>query len=321
MSWDPAAAAVAVGSRGRGRGGPMSFAPGCGQPHMTTTRTLTTGDAAIAYDVYGPLPPAGGHPLLLMVGQPMTASGFATLASYLPDRTVVAYDPRGLGRSTRADGRVDNSPTVQAGDVHALIEALGAGPVQMFASSGGAVTALALVAAHPGDVTTLVAHEPPLVTVLPDAEQAQRAQAAVRDAYEANGEGAGMAAFIAMTSWPGEFTEAYFAQPPADPAAFGMPVHDDGSRDSPLLSDRSWAITRYRPDVDALVAGPTRIVIAVAEESGDGFTGRTSRAIAELLGQEATVFPSHHGGFLGPESGYPGKPEAFAQALRDVLDG
>jgi pimeloyl-ACP methyl ester carboxylesterase len=79
----------------------------------------------------------------------MDASGFATLASHFPDRTVVTYDPRGLGRSTRKDGRVDNVPTVQADDVHAVIEALGAGPVEMFASSGGAVTALALVAAYP----------------------------------------------------------------------------------------------------------------------------------------------------------------------------
>ena len=287
---------------------------------MTTTHTLSTGDAAIAYDVYGPLPPADGQPVLLMVGQPMTASGFATLASYFPDRTVVAYDPRGLGRSTRSDGRVDNTPTTQAGDLHALIGSLGAGPVEVFASSGGAVTALALVAAHPGDVTTLVAHEPPLMTVLPDAEQALRAQAAVRDAYEAKGESAGMAAFIAMTSWPGEFTEEYFARPAPDPAAFGMPVHDDGSRDSPLLSERSWAITRYQLDAGALRAAPTRVVIGVAEESGEAFTGRTSRAIAELLGQEATVFPSHHGGFLGAESGYPGKPEEFARKLRDVLD-
>ena len=108
-----------------------------------------------------------------------------------------------------------------------------------------------------------------------------------------------MAAFIAMTSWRGEFTDEYFAQPAPDPAAFGMPTGDDGSRDDPLLSDRSWAISSYRPDVDALAAAPTRVVIAVGEESEGMFTGRTSDATADLLGQLATVFPSHHGGFLG----------------------
>ena len=103
---------------------------------------------------------------------------------------MITYDPRGLGRSTHKDGRVDNTPTLQADDVHAVIEALGAGPAEMFASSGGAVTALALVAA----------------------------------------------------------------------------------------------------------------------------------AIAEFLGPQPTVFPSHHGGFVGGESGYAGQPEAFARRLRDILD-
>jgi pimeloyl-ACP methyl ester carboxylesterase len=287
---------------------------------MTTTHILETAGADIAYDVRGPMPTADGRPPLLMIAQPMDASGFGALASHFPDRTVVTYDPRGLGRSVRKDGRVDHSPTVQAEDVHAVIDALGAGPVDMFASSGGAVTALALVTAHPDDVLTLVAHEPPLIPVLPDAEAAERARAGIRDAYEANGAGAGMAAFIAMTSWQGEFTDEYFARPAADPAAFGMTTEDDGSRDNPLLSDRSWEVSSYRPDVDALAAAPTRIVIAVGEESEGTFTGRSAVATAELLGQRATVFPSHHGGFLGGEHGYAGQPKAFARKLREVLD-
>jgi pimeloyl-ACP methyl ester carboxylesterase len=233
---------------------------------------------------------------------------------------VVTYDPRGLGRSIRSDGRTDNLPTVQAEDIHAVIAALGAGPVDIFASSGGAVTALALVAAHPDDVATLVAHEPPLIGVLPDAEAAARARAQMRDTYEAKGWGAGMAAFMSLSSWEGEYTDEYFAQPAPDPAAFGMPTGDDGSRDDPLLSDRSWAVSDYEPDVDALAAAPTRIVIAVGEESRNTFTGRTAVATAELLGQTATVFPSHHGGFLGGEHGYAGQPEAFARKLREVLD-
>jgi pimeloyl-ACP methyl ester carboxylesterase len=282
---------------------------------------LSTPEATLAYDVRGPLPPADGRPPLVMIAQPMEAAGFTTLASYLPDRTVVTYDPRGLGRSIRTDGRQDHSPAVLGGDVHAVIEAVGGGPVDMFASSGGAVTALALVAAYPTDVATLVAHEPPLLALLPDADAAERAQAAVRDAYLARGPGAGMAAFIAMTSWDGEFSEAYFAQPTPDPAQFGLPASDDGSRDDPLLSDRSWAITGYHPDVDALTAAPTRIVIAVGEESLRTLTGRTAVVTAEMLGQHAAVFPSHHGGFLGDDVGYAGQPEAFARRLQAVLAG
>src|SRR4030095_1420966 len=214
-----------------------------------TMHVLETAEVDIAYDVHGPLPTADGRPPLFMIGQPMDASGFSTWASLFPARTVVTYDPRGLGRSTRKDGRVDNAPTVQADDVHAVIEALGAGPVEMFASSGGAVTALALVAAYPDDVSILVAHEPPLIPVLPDAAAAEGPRAGIRDAYEAKGSGAGMAAFIAMTSWRGEFTDEYFAQPAPDPVEFGMTAEDEGSRDDPLLSDRSWAVSSYRPDL------------------------------------------------------------------------
>ncbi|WP_433558699.1 alpha/beta fold hydrolase [Pseudonocardia xinjiangensis] len=283
------------------------------------THLLETPEVTLAYDVHGPLPAADGRPPLVMIAQPMDAGGFEALRSHFPDRTVVTYDPRGLGRSTRKDGRVDHVPEVQAADVHAVIEALGAGPVEMFASSGGAVTALALVTAHPADVVTLVAHEPPLITLLPDARAAARASAGIRETYEAKGWGAAMAAFITMTSWVGEFTDDYFARPAPDPAAFGMPAEDDGSRDDPLLSDRSSAVSSYLPDVDALAAAPTRVVIAVGEESQGTLTGRTAVAAAELLGQQATVFPSHHGGFLGGEFGYAGQPEAFARRLREVL--
>src|SRR3954462_1695402 len=206
---------------------------------MTTTRILRTTEVDLAYDVRGSLPTADARPPLFMVGQPMEASGFTTLASLLAERTVISYDPRGIGRSSRKDGRTDFTPTVQAVDVHAVIEALGVGPVEMFASSGGAVTALALVTAYPEDVITLVAHEPPLISVLPDAAAAERARAGFRDVYEAKGSGAGMAAFTAMTSGRGESTDEYFAQPAPDPAHFGMPTDADGSRDDPLRSDRS----------------------------------------------------------------------------------
>ncbi|MFS8097690.1 alpha/beta hydrolase [Lentzea alba] len=277
------------------------------------THVLETDKAAITYDVHG----EGGRPLM-MIGQPMDASGFNALKEQFRDRTVITYDPRGLGRSTRSDGSTLNTPELQAADVHAVIQAVG-GPVDLFASSGGAVTALELVATYPDDVVTLVAHEPPIIDVLPDASDARRARDGFIDAYFASGFGAGMAQFMVMSSWQGEYTDEYFAQPPADPAQFGMPSEDDGTRDNPLLSRDSLAITDYQVKVDALAAAPTRIVIAVGEETGNAFTARTAVHTAKLLGQEATVFPSHHGGFMGGEFGYAGKPEEFGAKLRDVL--
>jgi pimeloyl-ACP methyl ester carboxylesterase len=287
---------------------------------MTTTHSLETPDATLVYDVRGPLPPAEGRPPLMMVGSPMDAGGFSALASHFPDRTVVTYDPRGLGRSTRRDGRIEQTPEQQAQDIHDIIRALAVASVDLFASSGGAVTALALVAAHPDDVTTLVAHEPPLLSLLPDADRAFAAEREVQAAYHAKGWGYGMAAFIAMTAWRGELTDDFAAQPAPDPGSFGLPVEDDGSREDPLLSGVSNPISAYRPDFAALAAAPTRVVVAVGIESEQLLTGRTAVAAATALGQKPTVFPSHHGGFVGGDTPYAGQPEAFAARLREVLE-
>ncbi len=283
------------------------------------TRTLETPEVDLVHDVAGPLPTADGRPPLVMIGQPMDASGFYALASHLGDRTVVTYDPRGLGRSVRHDGLDTSDPEVQARDLHALVGALGAGPVDVFASSGGAVTGLAWITAYPDDVVTLVAHEPPAVSVLPDVDAARRALARVDEAYAAKGWGAGMAGFMALTSWRGEYTDEFFAQPLPDPAMFGMPTEDDGSRDDPLLSHRADAIVDYPLDIDALRSAPTRIVVGLGEESADQFPGRCAAALAALLGQEPTVFPSHHGGFSGEEDPWPGQATAFAAKLREVV--
>lgn len=287
---------------------------------MTTTHALQTPAGTLTYDVHGPLPTADGRAPLFMVGAPMGADGFATLASLLPDRTVVTYDVRGLGRSVRTDGSATQTPEQNADDHHRIIEALGAGPVEVFASSGGAVSALALVAAHPQDVTTLVAHEPPCLAVLPDADAAFAAERAVHATYASHGWAAGMAHFIALTSVQGELTDEFASAPAPDPAMFGMAMEDDGSRGDPLLSGVSDAITAFRPDVEALQAAPTRIVMAAGIESKGTLTWRTTEAVADLLGTEVEVFPSNHGGFVSSEGGYGGQPEAFATRLREVLD-
>ena len=283
------------------------------------TQTVETSQAVVTYYVRGPLPPVGGELPLMMVAQPMEAAGFDTLATFFGDRTVITYDPRGVGRTIRTDGRVEVTPEDQAGDIHAVITTVG-GRVDMLASSGGAVTALALVTLFPDDVRTLVAHEPPLIGVLPDADRAFAAERAVQQAYHDRGWGAGMAAFIGLTAWQGEFTDEYLQAPAPDPAQFGMPTDDNGSRDDPLLSGRANAITAYQPDVAALRAVPTRVFVAAGVESRNTLTWRTSQALAAALGVGVTEFPSHHGGFMGGEHGYAGQPEAFAARLREVLE-
>lgn len=281
------------------------------------THTLDVPGTVLHYDVRD----AGTDttPSLLMIGSPMEASGFTSLAERFPDRTVVTYDPRGSGRSKRTDTSRESTPEQHADDLHRLISALGSGPVDIFASSGGAVNALALVARHPEQVRILVAHEPPLAKVLPDREQALAAVVDIRRTYEQSGFGAAMAKFIAVTSWRGEIPADFADRPVPDPAEFGLPAGDDGSRDDVMFGQNLMTCTHYEPDFNALRTASTRIVIGVGVESEDQMTYRAGVAVAERLGTKAVIFPSHHGGFLGGEFGMKGDPDAFAVTLREVL--
>lgn len=281
-----------------------------------TTHTLDVPGATLTYDVRAGDSPA---PALVMIGSPMGAGGFATLASHFTDRTVVTYDPRGVERSTKADPSTESTPDQHADDVHRVITELGLGPVDLFASSGGAVNALALAARHPDDVRTLVAHEPPLAAVVPDRDGALAVCRAIGETYKQRGFGAGMAHFIAVVSHEGPMTTEFAAQPGPDPAMFGMPTDDDGTRTDALLAQNIITCTHYEPDFEALRAASTRIVIAAGEDSGAQLARRGAEAAAERLGLTTVIFPSDHGGFMGGEYGQAGKPEEFAAKLREVL--
>jgi pimeloyl-ACP methyl ester carboxylesterase len=282
-----------------------------------TTHTLEVPGAVLTYDVRKN--ESSTKPVLLMIGSPMGAAGFNTLVGHFTDRTVVTYDPRGTERSERTADAAESTPDVHADDLHRLISALGVGPVDLFASSGGAVNALALVPRHPEDVRTLVAHEPPTAQVLPDRDEALAAVNDINQTYHRSGWGPAMAKFIAIVSYKGPIP-ADFADQPADPAMFGLPTEDNGSRDDPMFGGTMSATTDYEPDFDALRQASTRIFIAAGVESEGILAARAAEVIAERLGQTLTIFPSDHGGFMGGEYGQTGKPDEFAAKLHEVLD-
>jgi pimeloyl-ACP methyl ester carboxylesterase len=286
------------------------------QPAM---KTLDVPGAVLTYDVRPN--PASTEPPLMLIGSPMGAGGFETLAGHFADRTVVTYDPRGVERSVKSEATSESTPDQHADDVHRIVADLGMGPVDLFASSGGAVNALALVARHPEDVRTLVAHEPPLAAILPDREGALAVTEAIAETYQWSGFGPAMAQFIAVVSHKGPLTLELATQPAPDPAMFGLPAQDDGTRTDPLLYQNIITCTHYQPDIEALRAASTRIVIGVGAESEGEMARRGGEAVAALLGQPAVTFPSGHGGFLGGEYGQSGKPDAFAARLREVLTG
>jgi pimeloyl-ACP methyl ester carboxylesterase len=251
------------------------------------TQHLDVPGATVAYDIRGDLT-ASDRPALMMVGSPMDAGGFATLATLFTDRPVVTYDPRGTARSPRTDDGQDTSPGQHADDIARVIQALGTRQVDLFASSGGAVNGLALVAAHPDLVRTLVAHEPPLAAFVPDREQVLAANRDIGETYQRHGRGPAMAKFIALVMVSGPLPASYADQPDPDPAAFGLSAEDDGRRDDALLGLNIRTCVSYEPELAA-------------------------------LGTELTVFPGSHAGFAGGEYGQQGEPERFAERLREVL--
>ena len=283
------------------------------------THTLDAPGAVLHYDVRRN--DASTEPVLLLVGSPMGATGFATLAGHFADRTVVTYDPRGAERSKRTDGALRTTTEEQADDLHRLILALDTGPVDIFGSSGGAVNALALVASHPEQVRTLVAHEPPSASALPDREEALAACDAIHETYLREGFGPAMAKFIAFVSLEGPIPAGFADQPGPNPASYGLPTEDDGSRDQPLLGLNRIDTPGYQHDFGALGAVPSRVVIGVGAESAKMIAGRAAIAVAERLGTTPVTFPGGHDGFLGGEYGSTGEPDAFAATLRAVLTG
>ena len=281
------------------------------------TYTLEVPGAVLRYDVRRS--ESSEDAILLLIGSPMGASGFEPLADQIEDRTVVTYDPRGVDRSRRTKTGAESTPDQHADDLSRLIGELGSGPVDVFASSGGAVNALALVARHPDQVRMLVAHEPPAAQTLPDRDEALAACRDIHETYQRSGLGPAMAKFITLVGLRGPVPADFSTRPAPNPADFGMPSDDDGSRDDPLVGQNIMSCTHYRHDFVALGAASTRIVLGVGADSDGELAHRAGVAVAERLGTTPVTFPGGHGGFLGPEYGPGGDPEAFATTLRRVL--
>jgi pimeloyl-ACP methyl ester carboxylesterase len=269
-----------------------------------TTRSLDVPGARLHYEV------RGDGPLLFVVGSPMGTTDFAGFADALAaDRTVVTYDPRGLAGSTIEDPTQDATPDLRADDVAAILDALGAESADVFGSSGGAVTGLALVTRHPGRVRTLIAHEPPLLELLPDAEAQRAGTEDIIETFHRDGPHAAFVHFMTTAGYdmsdpklgppPGpEPTEEELAKRMADMARFF--THE--------LRDT----TRYLPDVAALRASSTEVLVGIGVDSGHLLTHRTSTALCGLLGSSPVEFPGDHGGFIAA-------PDAFADRIGEVL--
>ena len=252
----------------------------------------------------------GTGPLLLMIGSPMDSTGFAGLASALAGEfTVVTYDPRCIGNSRREDTSQDVTPGQQADDVHRLLSALGGGPASVFGSSGGATVGLALVTAHPGQVRTLVAHEPPVIELLPDSAQVRAQFEDIYATYRADGADKAMQKFFAQAGLGGAAGQAADAPrwEPSPEQLARMRATNEA-----FLAHLLRPTTYYRPDIEALRAAPARIVVAAGATSKGQLPNRTAVALADRLGTSVVEFPGDHVGFVV-------YPEECGRVLRQVL--
>jgi pimeloyl-ACP methyl ester carboxylesterase len=267
------------------------------------TAMLDVPGARLYHEIRG-----SGPVLLLIPGGPMDAGGFLPLAEQLEDRyTVVTYDCRGNSRSPH-DGAVEEL-TVElfAEDARRLIEAVASEPSRVLGSSGGALYSLELVARHPEAVRALVAHEPPVSTLLPDADRWRALNLEIGEVSRSGGTFAAIQRF-------GEETGLDGGAPPEDPTPEEQEAGARMLGNLDLFAGQLIPVVgNYEPDVDALRAGGTPIAIGVGEASTeDQVPARSARALAERLDLEPVPFPGDHGGFAS-------HPEEFAATLIEVF--
>lgn len=263
-------------------------------------RTLEVPGARLHYEV------RGDGPLVVLVGAPMDATAFAPLADLLAaDHTVLTTDPRGINRSPLDDPDTDSTPQLRADDLSRLLTHLDAGPAAVLGSSGGAVSALALVQAHRDLVHTVIAHEPPLDELLDDREQLHAQTEDIIATYLAGD---------VVGAWKEFLVQANITLPQGVPVEMFAP--EPGSQQA--ADQRFWfahelrATSRWQPDIAALRAVTTRIVVGIGDDSTGQLCVRNSAALAAALGIEPTMFPGGHIGFTED-------PDAFAVRLRAVL--
>jgi acetyltransferase/esterase len=263
-----------------------------------------------------------GPPLLLIVGGGGDAGAFGALADVLSDQyTVLTYDRRGHSRSPFLGGSGKFHMAEHSADAVGVIKANGFDSAHIFGNSSGAIIGLDLAAFHPEAVEALVAHEPPVISVLPDAADQMVLFDELSPIIEKKGWQAGFKHFLTMNG----------LVPKDDPNA--LLVFFDPEKviaPSPQLDLQkrlrgNWEyftvgemrqVVEYVPDLDKIahnvVQHDVRLALAGGVESRGRFFYRTGQVIAERLGAEFVEFAGDH---VAPAI----DPVGFGSKLREHL--
>lgn len=263
---------------------------------------LTVSGAQLFYEV------SGSGPLLILIpGASGTGESFRPLASHLiSQHQVVTYDRRGFSRSS-LDGPQDyeHRLATDADDVRRLIEHLTDQPAMVFGSSSGAIVALEVLARFPERVQTLVAHEPPVVSLLPAAAKWWTFFDRIYDSSRTNGIPKAMHQFVSMIAGKEDHQVIERA----------MTQH---ANESTRANAEYWMEHELRQyprtelDLAALTAHARQLVLMGGRDAQDKVSYQSSKALASTLGLDLAEMPGGHVGFMA-------YPAEFATALMDVL--
>lgn len=260
--------------------------------------------ATLYYETRG-----SGPVLLLIAGGAADAGVFEDVASVLAhDYTVVTYDPRGNSRSPLKGPSEDQQIEVHSDDARRLLETVADGPAAVFGNSSGAIVGLDLMARHPTLVSRVVAHEPPMLEVLPDAARLHAFSDDVYETYRREG------ASSATHKWAVGVGLDLAGPPPGisvPPHVVATMKRIDSNWDL-FFAHKLLPFTHYVPDLPQLSAHKDRIVLAGGQDSRGQSAYRAAAWLAERFGTEVVDFPGDHGG-------YASQPAAFAAKLREVL--
>ncbi|WP_327588356.1 alpha/beta hydrolase [Nonomuraea sp. NBC_00507] len=272
-----------------------------------TSGSLRVNGATLHYEVRGE-----GPLLLLIPGGAGDAASFDGVAGDLAaEYTVVTYDPRGMSRSPLDDPEAEQRVEKHADDAFRILELLSPDePARVFGASSGAIISLHLLTAHPERVGRVVAHEPPVVEVLPDAAEHRALIARVRETFRTDGLMPAMAVFMAGLRKGGDTTEP--------PAEIKLPPQA-AARAERTMANMPYFVGRivpsfmsYAPDLDRLAALSDRLVLACGEDSRGELPYRPAAFLAERYGVELVHFPGGHTGLTT-------HPAEFGELLRKVF--
>jgi pimeloyl-ACP methyl ester carboxylesterase len=271
-------------------------------------RTLRVPDATLYYQSRG-----SGPVLLMLQGGDGDADRTADLVEQLTDSyTVVTYDRRGLARSPiEPDDGAPVPVAAHVDDAHRLLAELGPEPAVVFGSSFGGLIGLQLAARHPEQVRALVAHEPPLLDLLPD-DVRKTVDEGLDEAQSLLGSAGLMPALLRV----GALNGIDFAKLELEPGVVMSPPDATRIANIGFYMERDMPGFRaYRldpADLDALKTAPVRIAPAGGQDSRGVWGYVAAERLAAHLGVPCVEFPGGHNGLTT-------RPRAFAARLREVL--